>query len=197
MLKHKKFSQQPKQGNLGDKEIQKNPKNSDYCFYNNTKSIIKKQISLLIIAFFLTGCAAQKKIVYVPTEAKTIIEYRDTTIILRDTVRVPIPAEEKQIVTKQDSSHLETAVATSDAWIDEENNLNHRLTNKKTELTAKIDTCFVVEYVDKIIEREVINEVEVEVPYIPKYAWLCIIFTCCWIVLKIGKFVWRLKSGGL
>lgn len=195
MLKHKKFSQQLKQGNLGDKEIQKNL-NSNYCFYNNTKSIIKKQISLLIIAIFLTSCAAQK-VVYVPTEAKTTIEYRDTTIILRDTIRVPIPVEEKQNMTKRDSSHLETSVATSDAWIDEENNLNHRLTNKKAELKAKVDTCFVVQYVDKIIEREVINEVEVNVPYIPKIAWICIILTCCWIVLKIARIIWKLKSGGL
>lgn len=193
MLEHKIFSQQLKQGNLGVKEIQKNL-NSNYCFYNNTKSIIKKQISLLIIAIFLTGCAAQKKIVYVPTEAKTIIEYRDTTIILRDTVRVPIPAEEKQNVTKQDSSHLETAVATSDAWIDEENNLNHRLTNKKTELTAKIDTCFVVEYVDKIIEREVINEVEVEVPYIPKiYKW-SMGFSIIVLLAIFGAIIWKIKK---
>lgn len=156
-----------------------------------------KNILTFITFILLTTACAAPKIVYVPTQAETIIEYRDSTIYVRDTVRVPVPAEEKQIVTKRDSSHLETTVATSDAWIDADNNLNHRLRNKKTELKAKIDTCYVIEYVDKFVEREVINEVEVPKPYIPKIAWFCIIFTCCWAVLKIAKIIWKFKSGGL
>lgn len=154
---------------------------------------MKKYTTILII-LLLTSCAAHKKVVEVPINNQTIIEYRDTTIFLRDTIYVPIPNEEKEIVTKRDSSHLETSVAYSDAWIDEDNNLNHKLRNKQTNLKSKIDTCFVVEYVDRFTEKEVAVEVPVEVPYIPNYAWFCIIFTCCWIVWQIAKLIWKFKG---
>lgn len=59
------------------------------------------------------------------------VEYRDTTIY------VPIPVESHSTVVA-DSSHLETSVAESDAWVDTLGRLHHSLTNKRDSLAAHI-----------------------------------------------------------
>lgn len=154
-----------------------------------------KKFLILTFALLLMGCAAPK-IVYVPTEAETIIEYRDSIIHIKDTITVPIPVERVvQVVPELDTSRLETSIAYSEAFLDTESKkLRHTLRNKETALKGKLDTIVRVEYINKYIEKEVINEMPVEVPYIPKYAWACIIFTVCWSVLKIAKIIWKLKG---
>ena len=95
---------------------------------------------------------------------------------------------------RQDSSHLETAVATSDAKIDSTGILHHSLENKDVELKKEIV------YKDKIIEKRVEVEkkipVEVEVPvkYIPDYyKWINILF---WCMIGTGLIfvIFKLKS---
>lgn len=154
-----------------------------------------KKIAIFTLAILFVGCAAPK-IVYVPTEAETIIEYRDTTIRLVDTIKVEVPREViKEVMPILDTSRLETSVAYSEAYVDTiERRLHHRLQNKETALKGKLDTIVRVEYINKYIEKEVINEVEVPTPYTPKFAWFCIIFTCCWAVLKIAKIIWKVKG---
>lgn len=95
-----------------------------------------------------------------------------------DTVEIEVPGESVYVI-KQDSSHLETAVATSDAKIDSTGMLHHSLKNKDVNLKKEIV------YKDKIIEKRVEVEkeipVEVEVPvrYIPDYyKWINILFWC-------------------
>jgi hypothetical protein len=149
-------------------------------------------LTLLLLLLLAVGCAAPKT-VYVPTKGEDKIIYRDSTIVLRDTIRIPLPVEEKETTTKRDSSHLETSVATSDAWIGEDNTLNHRLRNKNTTLKTKRDTVIVVEYVDKIKTEVLIEEVENPVPYIPKFAWICIIYTCTTVLLLIIIGILKLK----
>ena len=87
---------------------------------------MKKFIYFLIFLTFV-GCAGTKKVQYVPTQTEIRVEYRDSLIYVRDTIFITPPVEEKSIKTLQDSSHLETSIAVSDAWIDEDNNLNHTL----------------------------------------------------------------------
>lgn len=150
-------------------------------------------ITFLVITLFVTSCAATK-VQYVPTQAETIIEYRDTTIYLRDTIRVEIPKEKKQNVVNRDTSHLETSVAISDAWVDADNNLNHTLKNKSdAPLKAKIDTCFVVEYVDKFQEVPIVQEVKVEVPYIPKWCWIIMMYAALMAGITIMKIIGRFR----
>lgn len=137
------------------------------------------------IILMTVGCA---KTVYVPTEAKTIIEYRDTTIYIKDTVRVEVPTEAAESKTPTfEPSHLETSIAESDAWVDGDK-LHHTLKNKKIQLKAKIDTVFTVTYVDRYIEKPIIETVEVEKPYIPTWAWIII----CYAALISGLMIMRI-----
>lgn len=137
-----------------------------------------KNILIIILSFFLVSCAAPK-IVYVPTEAETKIEYVDSLVYIRDTVLVEIPREKiVEVVPQLDTSRIETSIAISEAYLDtKEKKLRHTLKNKETALKAKLDTIVRVEYINKYIEKPIIKEVEVEVPYIPTFAWICIVFT--------------------
>ena len=151
---------------------------------------------LIILSFFLMSCAATKT-VYVPTEAKTIIEYRDTTIYLEKVIEVPVPVERVvEVVPRFDTLKMETSVAKAECWADTTNRvLRGRMKNKQTALKGKLDTIVRVEYVNEYIEVPIIKELEVEMPYIPKIGWICIIFTCCWAVAKIAKIIWKFKGG--
>lgn len=155
---------------------------------------MKKIIVLLTI--LLVGCATSK-IQYVPVQGENIIEYKDTTIYLCDTIYVPLPAEKAETTnTNFEPSHLETSIATSDAWV-EDNKLHHTLKNKPVQLKTKIDTLVKIEYVNKYIEKPVIQEVEVKVPYIPKWTiWLMVFGGIC-AVWNIAKIILKIKSGGL
>ena len=136
-----------------------------------------KRLLLVLLILMITGCGITR-VIQVPVETK-----RDSVIIEKiveriDTVSIEIPGE-KVYVIKQDSSHLETAVAISDAKIDSTGMLHHSLTNKDVELKKEIV------YKDKIIEKrvevekEVPVEVEVPVRYVPDYyKWINILFWC-------------------
>lgn len=150
-----------------------------------------KKIITFFILFCFWGCT---KTVYIPTQTKAETIYKDTTIYLKDTIKVYLPPEEKENQIMADSSHLETRYAASDAWIDGDNFLHHTLKQKvKEPLPVKVDTFFKVQYVDKYVEVPVIQEVEVEIPYIPKFAWFCIIFTIGVIVYIIVKIWLKFK----
>ena len=155
-----------------------------------------KKILIFTLSLLFMGCASTKSVVEVPVKDKEIIEYRDTTIYLEKIVEVPVPIEKVvEVASKLDTLFMETSVAKSKAWVDTTNNvLRGNIENKKTALKGKVDTCFVVEYIDRVIEKEIAVEVPIEKPYIPKVAWLCIIFTCCWIVWNIAKIFLRFKG---
>ena len=128
---------------------------------------MKNILKYIIIFLFLLpiGCT---KAIYVPVQGEHTIEYRDSLVYVRDTIFVTPPVEEKENKTLQDSSHLETSIAVSDAWIDEDNNLNHTLKNKSDTVIKYIyDTVVVTKNVKEYIEKPVITEVEKPVKYIP------------------------------
>lgn len=138
--------------------------------------IILRFFAVAIVAVMIAGCGLFQKVVYVPVESKTDSVYVETIVERLDTLKIEIPGENVYVV-KQDSSHIETSVAFSDAVIDSAGLLHHSLTNKKGALEKQ------VVYKDKIIEKEITVEkevpVEVEVPvkYVPTYyKWINGIF---------------------
>ena len=152
-----------------------------------------KRLLLVLLILMITGCGITR-VIQVPVETK-----RDSVIIEKiveriDTVKIEIPGE-KVYVIREDSSHLETAVAISDAKIDSTGMLHHSLTNKDVELKKEIV------YKDKIIEKrvevekEVPVEVEVPVRYVPDYyKWINILFWCIvgtgfiFVIFKVKNF---------
>lgn len=135
-----------------------------------------RKILLFLLMVIMVSCGVGRRYTQVPVKVDSV--YIERIVERIDTVRIKIPGE-KIYVIRQDSSHLETAVAISDAKIDSTGILHHSLENKDVELKKEIV------YKDRVIEKRVEVEkkvpVEVEVPvkYIPDYyKWINIIFWC-------------------
>lgn len=137
-----------------------------------------KTFILFISMFIVMGCGVFKRVQYVPTETKKDSLVIEKVVERVDTVSIEVPGERVYVI-KQDSSHLETAVAISDAKIDSTGMLHHNLVNKDVNLKKEIV------YKDKVIEKrvevekEVPVEVEVPVKYVPNYyKWIHKLFWC-------------------
>lgn len=136
-----------------------------------------RKFSILLVLLMMVGCSTIK---YVPVESKIDSVYIEKIVERIDTILVEIPVEVKDIITMADSSHLESSVAISDAWVDSLSILHHKLQNKSENALKKE-----IIYKDRIIEKEVvkeipvINEVEVPVKYVPPYyKKINVIFWC-------------------
>ena len=137
-----------------------------------------RRFILFIVMFLMMGCSICHRVQYVPVESKVDSVIIEKIVERVDSVYIPVPSESVEVV-REDSSHLETSVAISDAKIDSNGVLHHTLKNKNTNLKKEIV------YKDKIIEKkvevekEVPVEVEVPVKYVPDYyKWINILFWC-------------------
>ena len=149
---------------------------------------------MFIVMFLMMGCSICQRVQYVPVETNVDSVVIEKVVERIDTVEVEVPGERVYVVVV-DSSHLETAVATSDAKIDSTGMLHHSLKNKDVNLKKEIV------YKDKIIEKrvevekEVPVEVKVPVKYVPDYyKWINIIFWCIvgtgliFVIFRVRKF---------
>ncbi len=119
---------------------------------------------LQIIVFFIillavVGCCPCKHLTTsTGTRDSLHVEIRHRTIWIPDTVRVQLSAERTEQTVSQDSSHLETSAAVSDARINPDGSLSHSLENKTND--REIPTQRPIEYRDSIVYRD--REIEVE-----------------------------------
>ena len=152
-------------------------------------NIMKKIYSILILLFFV-GCA---KTVYVPVQGEHKIEIRDSIIRVVDTVTIEIPKEKiVEVIPEVDTSYLETKLAHSTAYLDRnKRTIHHTLEHKKTALKTQIDTVFVTqtrtEYKDKVVIEEV------EVPVIPTWCWIVMMYAALMAGITIYKIVGRFR----
>lgn len=131
---------------------------------------MKKITTCLLIAVFFSACSP--KIVYVPTNTDTHIEYRDSVIYKVDTLKIPVPVETiKEVVPPMDTLKMATSVAEARAWVDSTTKtLKGEMKNKKTELSQpQVIYKERTVYRDSLVEKEVPVPVEVEkkVPFVP------------------------------
>ena len=149
---------------------------------------------LQIIVFFIillavVGCCPCKHLTTsTGTRDSLHVEIRHRTIWIPDTVRVQLSAERTEQTVRQDSSHLETSAAVSDARINPDGSLTHSLENKDGEHPVEVDAKIV--YRDSIVWRDRTNweivEVERELT-----AWQQFRLWAFWILLAALLIVWR------
>ena len=144
----------------------------------------------LILAFYglISGCSSPR---YISSSNMRIVS-KDSLIVHTELISVALPLESHSIITKS-KSHLETSVAESDAEIDSLGLLHHTLVNKKDTLKSKIQYIDKIVYRDSVEVREVPVEVEVKVPYIPKFYqftfmlfWIFVLFIVVKLLIKLG-----------
>ena len=149
-----------------------------------------KRLFILIILLIAVSCATTK---YLPVETIERIEYRDSIVYVNDTITIEVPKEKVVYVAPADTlSQISTSLAFSEAKV-EKGILTHTL-EQKGQIKTKIDTFFMVKYIDRIVEKEVPVEVEVEKPYIPTFFWIVAIYAAIITILIAFKTYWKLKK---
>lgn len=154
------------------------------------KTLSYSVISLypILLLFVLPSCSpriVERVVTITRTEVRDSTAWRDTTIY------VPIPLESDQaIVHVGDTSHRETSVAESDAWIGKDGLIHHNIRNKagaRIPYSVKLPEHWLYTGVINTKEKEqgIIKEVKVEKPL----SW--------WQKLRIGAFWWLLGAVAL
>lgn len=165
--------------------VEKNKKEN----MKNILTILLPALMMLIAGLLFPSCGALKE---VPVETVEKIVYRDSLIFVHDSVKVPVPYEVvKEVLPDIDTSHLKTSVAESIAYLDTAKRKLHHTLEQKGTIEYVYDTVHVVQYVDRIIEREIPVEVEV-VKYkrdalfwvLVGWAVLCIAYMIMKVILK-------------
>lgn len=113
-------------------------KETDRAFYEvlRTIAVLIGTLILCIVAGILTsGCT---RTVYTPSETRTETQYRYIERVDTVTVTVPVPRQSASQITADSTSHLETDLARSDAWLDTLGRLHHTLDNKPARIPVQI-----------------------------------------------------------
>ena len=149
-----------------------------------------KRLFILILLLVSVSCGTTKSI---PVQTIEKIEYRDSIVYVNDTITIEVPKEKVVYVRPADTlSQISTSLAFSEAKV-EKGVLTHTL-EQKGQIKAKIDTFFMVKYIDRIVEKEVPVEVEVEKPYIPTFFWIVTIYAAIITILIVLKAYFKLKK---
>lgn len=142
---------------------------------------------IIILTFILLGCGTTKQI---PVQNVEKIIYKDTIITIKDTLKIEVPKEiVKEVVPQIDTSYIKTSLAESTAYLDTtQRKLVHTLKQTGV-LKVKYDTIISVQYVDRIITKDVPVEVEVIKYKRDTFFWVLL----GWALLCIGYAVIKLK----
>ena len=98
-------------------------------------------IILVLLTLIMGACSSSNKVTHPTVISNTdsiITEYIETVKIDTVVVEVPVPAESVSQVVKDTVSHVETSLAESDAWINDDGTLGHSIKNKPKKLKAEV-----------------------------------------------------------
>lgn len=96
---------------------------------------MKKILPILIIALVMVSCHTAKKVSVTPpvvvTNSDSIrVKYVESVRIDTVSIEIPLPIESVMQAVRDTASHIETSLAFSDAWINEDGTLGHSIANK-------------------------------------------------------------------
>lgn len=153
-----------------------------------------KLLCCCVLCFFAYSCSVVKEI---PVQTIEKIEYRDSLVFIKDTVEIQIEKQVvKEVLPQLDTSLLQTDLAESIAYLDTTKRQIHHTLEQRGKVKYIIDTIYKVEYIDRIIEKDKIIEVEIEKKYTPDWCWYSLIINIVVILFIIFKIYlkFRVKS---
>ena len=125
-----------------------------------------------------------------------VVEYRDSLVYRDSIISVPIPLESDQaIVHIGDTSHRETSLAESDAWIGSDGFLHHNIRNKhgNIDLHVPIPEHWIVDTAHEQKATTITNTVYVDKPLT---AWQKFRLRAFWWLLTIllASIIWYFRK---
>ena len=158
---------------------------------------MKYVLSFLAAALLIFSCSCPRKIIEVEHRVET--HYVDSTVWHDSTIYHVIPIERyKDYTSLLDTLHMETAVATADAWVDTTANiLKGSIENKNDSIKTVVKWKEKFVYKDTTIIKEVPVEVEVpkEIVKYPKLYWWSLGISIIMILYMILRVYLKLKFG--
>lgn len=100
--------------------------------------LIISMLALLLLSACRTAKPEPSPPVIVTNSDSVRIEYIERVRIDTVTVEIPVPAESSRQVVKDSTSHMETSLAESDAWINPNGTLGHSIKNKDSPIKADV-----------------------------------------------------------
>lgn len=147
-----------------------------------------KRLGIILLAVVLTGCGVSKQlepdVVYI--EKRDTVIFRDTVLMvqLRDSIVY-------QKVDISEKSHLETDIATSDAWV-VDGQLHHKLRNKAELVPIKAVIPNYISREERYLTKTVIKEVEKDLKW---YQQTLIYMGIVLLIIILIKLLWRRNLG--
>jgi hypothetical protein len=116
-------------------------------------------IAGVVLLWVLFGCSPCRHCTSTPQVDSLIINKTDT-IIIRDTTYMYQPQDStaSNVVSDTEKSHLETDLATSDAWV-ENGQLHHNLSNKQDLIPIKVQVPQYISREEKYLIRTITKKV--------------------------------------
>lgn len=146
-------------------------------------------IIALLALLLLSGCRAVKPDPVIVTRTDSIsTEYIETVRIDTVPVIIAVPVESSRQVVPDSTSHLETSIAVSDAWINPDGTLGHSIKNKDSPIKAEVAVPV------KDTQKSSRHVWEVPVPYPVKEPVYVVKPPSAWQQFKINSF-WLLTIG--
>ena len=140
-------------------------------------------ILIVMIGFSFIGCSTVR---YVPIENIEKIIYKDSTIYVNDTITVEVEKQiVKEVLPQLDTSILQTDLASSIAYLDTNKRQIHHTLKQEGNIKFVFDTVYVTNTVEKIIEKEIPIEVEIEKKVVPEWTWWSLIFNIVVVLLVV------------
>lgn len=141
---------------------------------------------LFIFTLVLIGCSTTKQI---PVQSVEKIIYKDTIITIKDTLKIEVPKEiVKEIAPQIDTSYIKTSLAESTAYLDTTERKLHHTLKQTGVLKVKYDTIISVQYVDRVITKDVPIEVEVIKYKRDTFFWVLLgwaLLCICYAIIKL------------
>lgn len=101
--------------------------------------LIISLLALLMLSACRTAKPSEPSTPVILTNSDSIrIEYIERVRIDTVTVEIPVPVESSRQVVMDSTSHLETSLAFSDAWINTNGSLGHSINNKDYPIKADV-----------------------------------------------------------
>lgn len=147
-----------------------------------------KRLGIILLSVALTGCGVSKQlepdVVYI--EKRDTVIFRDTvlTVQLRDSIVY-------QKVDISEKSHLETDIATSDAWVDN-GQLHHELRNKTELVPIEAVIPNYISREERYLTKTVIREVEKDLKW---YQQTLMYMGIVLLIIILIKLLWRRNLG--
>lgn len=147
----------------------------------------------IVLTLTLAGCGASKHFPVDAVRDSVSVVVKESVIYRDSIIYVEVPAEtDKAILPVADTSHLETSLAVSDAWVTD-GRLNHTLSHKQERL-AKVITMPVYlrsEQTEHLSHQVVVKEVEKQLNWWQSFRMsigtIALIVVLVWLVLMLIK----------